>query len=72
MTIRPLASTASVIHDLMGDATDSMPKEIAGLMLSCILSDTLEFRSPTTTAHDKMIAEKLAKHLGVDVTHYAN
>jgi manganese-dependent inorganic pyrophosphatase len=71
MTIRPLASTASVIHDLMGEASMAVPKEMAGLMLSCILSDTLEFRSPTTTPHDKTIAQKLAKQLGVGISEYA-
>lgn len=72
MTIRPLASTASVMHDLMGPHAETMPEDIAGIMLSCILSDTLEFRSPTTTPHDKAIAEKLATRLGLNVTEYAN
>lgn len=72
MTIRPLASTATVMHDLMGDTVEKLPKDIAGLILSCILSDTLEFRSPTTTPHDKTVAEKLAKQLGVDISAYAN
>jgi manganese-dependent inorganic pyrophosphatase len=40
-------------------------------MLSCILSDTLEFRSPTTTAHDKAVAEKLAKDLGISLNDLA-
>jgi manganese-dependent inorganic pyrophosphatase len=71
VTMRPLACTATVIHDLMGDVATNLPKEIAGLMLSCILSDTLEFRSPTTTPHDKAVAEKLAKQLGVDISAYA-
>lgn len=71
MTIRPLASTASVIHDLMGEVSESLPKDMAGLMLSCILSDTLEFRSPTTTPHDKAIAEKLASQLGIAIPAYA-
>ena len=71
LTIRPLASTATVIHDLVGDVADTLPPEIAGLMLSCILSDTLEFRSPTTTPHDKMVAEKLATQLGVNISTYA-
>ena len=71
ITMRPLACTATVIHDLMGDACDALPKEMAGIMLSCILSDTLEFRSPTTTPHDKMVAEKLAKQLGVNTSEYA-
>ncbi|MDB5238325.1 MAG: Manganese-dependent inorganic pyrophosphatase [Candidatus Kaiserbacteria bacterium] len=72
MTIRPLASTASVIHDLMAPAATVLPTEMAGLMLSCILSDTLEFRSPTTTPYDKEIATKLALQLGVNMTTYAN
>ena len=50
ITIRPLACTATIMHDLMGDDAAQMPKPIKGVMLSCILSDTLAFRSPTTTA----------------------
>ena len=72
MTIRPVASTATVMYDLMGAHAETMPEDIAGVMLSCILSDTLEFRSPTTTPHDKAIAEKLATRLGLNITEYAN
>lgn len=72
VTMRPLACTATVIYDLMKEDAKKMPDSIAGLMLSCILSDTLEFRSPTTTPHDKDVAEKLAKKLNVDITEYAN
>lgn len=71
ITIRPVASTATVMYDLMGEHAQNLPKEIAGLILSCILSDTLEFRSPTTTPHDKDIAEKLAQELGIDIHDYA-
>ena len=71
-TLKPLASTASVMYDLMGEVGENLPADIAGLMLSCVLSDTLEFRSPTTTPHDKDIAEKLANQLGVNITEYAN
>ncbi|MFN3847076.1 MAG: manganese-dependent inorganic pyrophosphatase [Paracoccaceae bacterium] len=67
ITIRPLACTATIMHDLMGDAVASAPREIKGAMLSCILSDTLEFRSPTTTPHDRAVAEKLATDLGVSI-----
>ncbi len=67
ITIRPLACTATIMHDLMGDAVATAPAAIRGAMLSCILSDTLEFRSPTTTAHDKAVAEKLAAGLGVAI-----
>ena len=72
VTIRPLASTATVIHDLIGEAVHDLPREMAGLMLSCILSDTLAFRSPTTTPHDKNVAEKLAKSLKIDLEIYSN
>jgi manganese-dependent inorganic pyrophosphatase len=67
ITIRPLACTATVMHDLMGADVARAPKAIKGAMLSCILSDTLEFRSPTTTAHDRAVAEKLAADLGVSI-----
>ena len=71
ITIRPLACTATIMHDLMGDAVAKAPKAIKGAMLSCILSDTLEFRSPTTTSHDRAVAEKLAADLGVNITDLA-
>ncbi|MFT7507005.1 MAG: manganese-dependent inorganic pyrophosphatase [Acidimicrobiales bacterium] len=72
ITMRPLACTATVMYDLMGEHAQTMPKEIVGLMLSCILSDTLEFRSPTTTPHDKDVAEKLATTLEIDLSSYAS
>lgn len=71
ITIRPLACTATIMYDLMGEDAAKMPDQIKGLMLSCILSDTLEFRSPTTTAHDKALAEKLAAELTLDLGAYA-
>ncbi|MBO9478806.1 manganese-dependent inorganic pyrophosphatase [Shimia sp. R11_0] len=69
ITIRPVACTATIMHDLMGDI--DLPDWIKGTMLTCILSDTLEFRSPTTTDHDKAVAEKLAADLGIDIPSYA-
>jgi manganese-dependent inorganic pyrophosphatase len=72
VTIRPLACTATVMHDLMGKDAARMPHGIKGAMLSCILSDTLEFRSPTTTPHDRAVAEKLAGELGVSIPDLAN
>ncbi|WP_417672961.1 manganese-dependent inorganic pyrophosphatase [Pseudodonghicola sp.] len=71
ITVRPLACTATIMIDLMGDDADKMPEAIKGAALSCILSDTLEFRSPTTTDHDKAVAQKLAAELGVDIPSYA-
>ncbi|WGW04896.1 manganese-dependent inorganic pyrophosphatase [Tropicibacter oceani] len=71
ITVRPLACTATIMVDLMGDDAAKMPEAIKGAALSCILSDTLEFRSPTTTPHDKAVAEKLAADLGIDIASYA-
>ncbi|MEM9709662.1 MAG: manganese-dependent inorganic pyrophosphatase [Pseudomonadota bacterium] len=71
ITCRPVACTATVMHDLMGEAAGDMPENIKGAMLSCILSDTLEFRSPTTTDVDKAVAEKLAGDLGIAIPDYA-
>lgn len=72
ITVRPLACTATIMVDLMGDDAAKMPEAIKGAALTCILSDTLEFRSPTTTAHDKAVAEKLAADLGVDISEFAS
>ncbi len=72
ITIRPVASTATVMSAIMPtEAMETMPDAVKGLMLSCILSDTLEFRSPTTTPRDVSIAHKLAKDLGLDIPAYA-
>ena len=75
VTMRPYASTASVIYSLISDVGEhgeKIPNDMAGVMLSCILSDTLAFRSPTTTSHDKDIAEKLAKKLKIDIAKYSD
>ena len=71
ITMRPLACTATIIIDLMGEDASKLPKAMKGAALTCILSDTLEFRSPTTTDHDKAVAERLAADLGVSIPDYA-
>jgi len=71
ITIRPLACTATIMHDLIGADIAKMPDPVKCAMLSCILSDTLEFRSPTTTDHDRAVAEKLAGDLGISIPDYA-
>ncbi len=71
ITVRAVACTATILHDLMGAEAERMPEGIKGAMLSCILSDTLQFRSPTTTDADKALAERLAADLGVSIPDYA-
>ena len=71
ITIRPLACTATIMHNLMGPNAEKLSDPVKGLILSCILSDTLEFRSPTTTDQDRALAEKLAGELGISIPDYA-
>ncbi len=71
VVMRPLACTATVMHDIMGPDVAKLPREIKGAILSCILSDTLEFRSPTTTPHDRAVAEKLAAELAINIPAFA-
>jgi manganese-dependent inorganic pyrophosphatase len=69
--IEPLACTATIMWKMIGKDMAQAPKHVKGAMLTCILSDTLEFRSPTTTQEDKAIAHELAKDLGIDISDYA-
>jgi len=69
--IEPLACTATIMHKMVGDDLAKAPESIKGAMLTCILSDTLEFRSPTTTDEDRAVAEALAKDLGIDLGEFA-
>ncbi len=69
--IEPVACTATIMWKMIGKHMAQAPEGVKGAMLSCILSDTLEFRSPTTTDEDKAIAHDLAKDLGIDIGDYA-
>ncbi len=69
--IEPLACTATLMWKMIGKDMAQAPSAIKGAVLSCILSDTLEFRSPTTTQEDKAIAYDLARDLGIDIPLYA-
>ena len=71
ITIRPLACTATIMCELIGDDKIDMPDAIKGVALSCIISDTLEIRSPTTTIKDREVAEWLANELNIDMPSYA-
>ena len=71
INIQPLACTATIMYKMIGDDWAQAPRSVRGAALSCILSDTLEFRSPTTTQEDRAIAHAIAEDLGVDITDYA-
>jgi len=60
--VEPIGATATIIaKQFLQDSAVEIPKNIAGLLLSAILSDTVIFRSPTTTKEDFLIAQKLAE-----------
>lgn len=68
--IRPVGCVNTIIYDLYKQNNVVPSKEIAGMMLSAIISDTVLFRSPTTTDEDKKAVEELAKIAGVDYEAY--
>ena len=68
---QPLGSTATIVSLMYEERGVDMPKHIAGVLCSAILSDTLMFRSPTCTPTDEAMARKLADKVGVDVTELA-
>lgn len=67
----PVGCTATIVFQLYKENNILIPRPIAGLMLSAIISDTLLFRSPTTTQIDIDTAKKLAKIANVDMESYA-
>jgi manganese-dependent inorganic pyrophosphatase len=70
MRIEAVGCTSTILYKLFQEKQIIIPKEIAGLMLSAILSDTLLFQSPTCTKEDEFIAKKLATIAEVDVQIY--
>lgn len=68
--VMPVGCSCTVIYNMFRENNVEIPYEIAGLLLSAILSDTLIFKSPTTTEMDKLACEELAKIAKVDMESY--
>ncbi len=66
----PVGCTNTIILKLYKEKGIEIPKEIAGLMLSAIISDSLLFKSPTCTAEDVAAAKELAEIADVDMNTY--
>ncbi len=62
----PVGCSGTIITRMYTSAGVEIPKPIAGAMLGAILSDTVVFKSPTTTPEDRAAAARLAKIAGVD------
>ena len=66
----PLGCTATILKKIYEEQNVNIDKQMAGLMLSAIISDSLLFKSPTCTLQDKVAAEELAKLAEVDAQEY--
>ena len=66
----PVGCTATIIKKMYKENDISIPKEIAGLLLSAIISDTLLLKSPTCTQEDVDAAHELSDIAGVDLDTY--
>ena len=65
-----VGSVNTIIYYLYKENNVTIPNDIAGLMLSGILSDTLLLNSPTTTYHDKFVVNELSKQNNIDYNDY--
>ena len=67
-----LGSTATIISEMYQEKGIMPSKKIAGLLVSAIISDTVMFKSPTCTPHDKVIAERMARIAEVTLEEVGN
>lgn len=67
----PVGSTSTIIASILFENGRRPSKKIAGVLAAAIISDTLLFRSPTSTNVDKMILERLARIADLDVDKFA-
>lgn len=65
-----VGSTNTIIYQLFKEKNIEIPKDIAGIMLSGILSDTIILKSPTTTLYDKEAVIGLSKIADIDYEEY--
>lgn len=66
----PVGCTATILNKMYKENGKQISKDIAGLMLSAIISDSLLFKSPTCTEQDVAAAKELAEIAGVDANTY--
>lgn len=66
----PVGCTNTILYKMYKEKNIAIPADIAGLMLSAIISDTLLFKSPTCTAEDEAAAAALTEIAGVALNEY--
>ena len=68
---QPVGCTATIIYQMYQESGVEVEPQMAGLLCSAIISDTLLFRSPTCTMVDQAAAEALARIAGIDMEEHA-
>lgn len=68
---QPLGCTATIIYQMYKEHKVEIPKNIAGLLMAAIISDTLMFRSPTCTSMDRQAAEELAALCDTEIEEFS-
>ena len=66
----PVGCTSTIIYHIYKENNVDIPKDMAGIMLSAIISDTLILKSPTTTQLDIEAANNLANLCDIDIKSY--
>lgn len=70
MRLEPVGSASSIVYRMFKENNVQVPKDVAGLLLSGLISDTLLLKSPTTHASDPAVAAELAEIAGVNLEEY--
>lgn len=68
--VEPVGCTSTILYKLYKQNEIDIKPEMAGLMLSAIVSDTLLFKSPTCTEQDKLVASRLSSIAGLGMYEY--
>lgn len=67
----PVGSTATIVSNIYIDSGIRPSKSIAGILCAAIISDTINFKSPTCTYVDKITAERLSEISGININEFA-
>ncbi|MDR0298045.1 MAG: manganese-dependent inorganic pyrophosphatase [Streptococcaceae bacterium] len=70
MNVQPVGSASSIVYRQFLEADVEIPRELAGLMLAGLISDTLLLKSPTTHPTDIPVANALAEIAGVELQEF--
>jgi manganese-dependent inorganic pyrophosphatase len=69
--LEPVGSTATIIANIFFDNAIRPSKSISGILCAAIISDTMNFKSPTSVYKDKLTADKLAEIAGINIEKFA-